>query len=354
MGVGFVCSECTALDIDVEDEDLFQEYVAEGWFSALIVQFRLIADAAYAPKTMQGYAYHLRRFLQWGHLTGVRVLPASYLILCLYLSYLVKTGLAYSSITQASKAISLWHGCARLSDPTADSYFKLWLKGVQRICSRKSVPKVGYQMTHILSLMSFFEGFLSHGSFGQRARALRDRARVLIGFFGWRRNAECMKFRICDLVFHDDNDWVAFWVCGTKNDPFDGTFIYLSNLTACGIPIVTHLRQYYDLLVSSLRISDPRSCTQPFLQSFTSSFTGNQWSSFPQRLQILNKSALFFSVDEAKLYGSHSLRRGGCTHAWQQGIVDRVIQAHGLWSSFAYKLYQEVNRKQLLGVTQSM
>jgi hypothetical protein len=38
-------------------------------------------------------------------------------------------------------------------------------------------------------------------------------------------------------------------------------------------------------------------------------------------------------VQEPHLYSSHSLRRGGATHAAEQGVTRRTIKALGRWRS---------------------
>ena len=47
-------------------------------------------------------------------------------------------------------------------------------------------------------------------------------------------------------------------------------------------------------------------------------------------------------VTDVQRFSSHSLRRGGCTHAFNQKIPERIIQTLGMWASDAYKRYIDV------------
>ena len=46
-------------------------------------------------------------------------------------------------------------------------------------------------------------------------------------------------------------------------------------------------------------------------------------------------------LDSAK-YSTHSLRRGGCTHAFANNIAEPVIKLMGDWVSDAYKKYIDI------------
>ena len=47
-------------------------------------------------------------------------------------------------------------------------------------------------------------------------------------------------------------------------------------------------------------------------------------------------------VQEVHHFSSHSLRCGGCTHAFNRKILEWVIQSLGMWASQAYKQYIDV------------
>lgn len=65
--------------------------------------------------------------------------------------------------------------------------------------------------------------------------------------------------------------------------------------------------------------------------------------------QCLSRSGL-----PAHRYSSHSMRRGGATHAFRCGVPGELIQLHGDWSSDAYKLYLNFSLDQKLSVSNMM
>ena len=58
---------------------------------------------------------------------------------------------------------------------------------------------------------------------------------------------------------------------------------------------------------------------------------------------------------DPSVYGTHSLRSGGCTSAANAGVSDRLFQRHGRWASVAAKDgYVSDSLKSRLSVTKSM
>ena len=44
-------------------------------------------------------------------------------------------------------------------------------------------------------------------------------------------------------------------------------------------------------------------------------------------------------VTNTKLFSSHSLRQGGCTHAFENNVPENTIKILGDWCSESYKRY---------------
>jgi len=53
-------------------------------------------------------------------------------------------------------------------------------------------------------------------------------------------------------------------------------------------------------------------------------------------------------VPQCERYASHSLRRGGATHAARVGVPTRLIMTLGRWKTDAWRLYTYCEREQLL------
>jgi hypothetical protein len=64
-------------------------------------------------------------------------------------------------------------------------------------------------------------------------------------------------------------------------------------------------------------------------------------SSVAGRLVTLLERYLDLSKQEAKAFGSHSLRRGGATYYSNMGLSNRRLQTLGRWKSHAFELYTE-------------
>ena len=72
------------------------------------------------------------------------------------------------------------------------------------------------------------------------------------------------------------------------------------------------------------------------------------------RFQCFFRSCLAKIGLPASKYSSHSMRRGGASHAFRVGVPGELIQLHGDWKSDAYKSYLEVSLNQRYQVAASM
>ena len=95
----------------------------------------------------------------------------------------------------------------------------------------------------------------------------------------------------------------------------------------------------------------PAPPSQPaFLFWRNGNLTPLTYSVFSQKLQhYLGRIGL-----NPKLFGGHSLRRGGCTWAFQAEVPVELLRTHGDWRSLSYLRYLDFSIEQRAKVTQLM
>lgn len=81
--------------------------------------------------------------------------------------------------------------------------------------------------------------------------------------------------------------------------------------------------------------------------------TGYKTLTHTTLVKFINTTIAKIGLDP-KQYSGHSLRRGGCTFAFQAGVNMDLIRKHGDWLSSAYQRYLEFPEESRLLVTRTM
>ena len=73
---------------------------------------------------------------------------------------------------------------------------------------------------------------------------------------------------------------------------------------------------------------------------------------FPNK--TVKEDLRLMGVVDWQMYGSHSLRRGGASEGWRQGISEVVLRRHGRWKSDAIFLYLVPSEAELASVSAAL
>ena len=182
------------------------------------------------------------------------------------------------------------------------------------------------------------------------AIALRDAALLTLGYVAMLRHSELvvnlrntMGLRRCDIVFFGTTTRV--FVRRRKNDPYGkGHTIWLPERTSSGIEIYARLRALVDYM------GLPPDSPQPLFQGTRKrgEFSGVRHQGAAARFKKCLLVAIGLPASAAGRYSMHSLRRGGCTHAYANGASIDSLMAIGAWQSHAaFAMYRAVTRGQM-------
>lgn len=263
---------------------------------------RDLAEDALAPSTQAAYRSDWNRWVKWCRANGFDPLGPSG-PLALYLTYLVEQGKKVPTIDRALSAISLAYRLADKPNPRHDSAVAAVYKG-----ARRRIGIAPEQMTAILpSQLQRIVESLPQGEHST-LRSARNRAALVLGFFGGFRRSELLALDVNDIA--EVPEGLKIFIRRSKTDQEGrGRTIglpYQSVMSVCPV------RAYRDWLeISGVRsgavfrsispdgkdILDSRLCPRQFADIVKSS---------AQRVGLIGK------------YAGHSLRAGFVTAAFQK------------------------------------
>lgn len=270
-----------------------------------------LAEDALAPSTQKAYRADWRRWVQWCRARGFDPLGTSG-PLALYIAELVQQGRKVPTIDRALSAISLAYRLQDKPNPRNDPAVAAVFKG-----ARRRVGIAPEQMTAILptQLQKMVEGLPQTKH--ERLRSARNRAALVLGFFGGFRRSELLALDMRDIV--EVEEGLKIFIRRSKTDQ-EGRGRWIG-LPYCSVLAVCPVRAYqYWLLVSKiedgpvfrtiskdgLTVLDSRLCTRQFADIVKSA---------AQRVGLVGR------------YGGHSLRAGLVTAAMQARKNPKAIMA---------------------------
>lgn len=272
---------------------------------------------------------------------------------------------ALSTIQGTLSALANWHRSRGVClNSTSEAEIKTVFRseeirrGVKPAASPQAKVGITPELLHLLI------SFLHHRAATEsryRLLHLRDSSAFSVGFFGMLRRSEIVALRMGDLTF-GSLDGEAFAVIRVRNSKTDqagrGVDIYLANTSRDGLAIVTPLRYWHNTLhqmgFTDLHPLFPAWENIPPGLSFSPLRNGQ---TLGERLQVYLtqlRAAFPFLPLDVSMYGMHSLRRGGATAAWENGIDRRLLMGHGRWESDAIDVYLTASILQRLRVSKNM
>lgn len=148
--------------------------------------------ASRADATRRAYAADWRAFLAWANEQGQPALPAPPELVSLYLAALAKAGRKVSTIERALAGIAAAHRGSGHPWPKGHPAIAAVLSGIRRTHGSSPTKKAPVEAAELRALVSALDGSLS---------GLRDRALLLVGWFGAFRRSELASLSIADVRF---------------------------------------------------------------------------------------------------------------------------------------------------------
>lgn len=264
---------------------------------------------ATSDNTRKSYRSAVRAYENWGGL-----LPASEAMI---LRYLVDHADRLNPRTLALRLTALrqWHLLQQLPDPTDTPTVRKTLKGIQRDHGQ---PKKKARAFSLSEMVAMIDALAETGDL----KSVRDRAFLLVGFFGAFRSQELVSIQVDHLSW--ESQGVAILVPRSKTDQTGQGRVKALAYGEGPLCPVAALRRWLD----------ESSIEQGLI------FRGmNRWgtvqsgrmkpASVTLILQSAAKQAGFNRVDELT---SHSLRRSLATTAHRAGASFATIKRQGGWS----------------------
>jgi integrase len=148
-------------------------------------QFQQYLDASYSENTKAAYASDVEHFKLWGG-----KLPSTPSTIARYLAAQANTH-AYATLSRRLAAIHNVHIAKGLRSPVRTDLVRATLKGIRRTLRPRQRRVKPLLKTHLAAMQRHMKGLS-----GQR-----DRALLLVGFFGAMRRSEIAKLEVRDVEF---------------------------------------------------------------------------------------------------------------------------------------------------------
>lgn len=270
-----------------------------------------LADEALSPETRKCYRGDWNRWLKWCRAHGFHPLgPSGHL--ALYIAHLVEKGYKIPTIDRALSAISLAYRLADKPNPRKDPAVAAVFQG-----ARRRVGIAPEQMTAILPshLQKMVEALPMDEH--ARLRSIRNRAALVLGFYGGFRRSELLALDVRDV--QEVPEGLKVWIRKSKTDQVGrGRMVGLPYQSVISVCPVRALREWLEvggvtdgpifrtISRDGLEVLDTRLCDRQFCSIVKSA---------AQRVGLTGR------------YGGHSLRAGLVTSAVQAKKNPRSIMS---------------------------
>ena len=263
--------------------------------------------AVLAKLTRRGYDYDAQKFLRWAAEHGFS-LPATTEAVALYVTDELTRGMKISTTMRRAFAIRYWHRARDMPDPVTKDIWLL-LRGARRLRfegPRRVEPLSIDEVRRISALLAGDD----------TAVAARNRSIVLLGFASALRSASISRLRLEDVHFVPQGVILDLWK--EKNNQ-EGPYREVA------IPFGEHPDT---CPVAALRawLKHRGETPGPLYRRFDHRAQGGAAIRAQRVCQIVQRCVRRLGLDATK-YGSHSLRRGFCSTAADNGCTELQISA---------------------------
>lgn len=264
--------------------------------------------AATSDHTRKAYRSDIHHYEKWGGR-----LPATPEMI---LNYLQDYAAHLNPRTLSRRLIALrhWHQYQNFPDPTRNALIQKTLVGIARIHGKpkeKARPITLDEITAISSSLITSPALVS----------IRDRALILVGYFGALRRSELVNIDVEHLTWQAEG--VEIMIPSSKTDQqHEGQY--------CAIPYGNQVICPVEALKMWLEQSGIKH--GPIFRSISSNETLSLQALTPLSVNhILKRCAAATGIKNANEFSSHSLRRGLATSAARAGAPLQAIMRAGRW-----------------------
>ncbi len=213
-------------------------------------------------------------------------------------------------------ALRQWHKLQGVPDPTQHPLVIKTMRGITRLHGRPKRQAVALRLKELDQLITYLKGNAS-------LKNIRDRALLLVGFFGAFRRSELVSLTWEQVAFVSDG--MIITLPRSKTDQ-------LGEGQPCIIPFGNEARCPVRALIDWRQASKQWSSVVFRRLSKTGTINrhaigDHYWN---RLIRDLAKAA---DLPHADQYSSHSLRRGFATESARLGASMPAIQKHGRWRS---------------------
>uniref|UniRef100_A0A7M5X3W6 Tyr recombinase domain-containing protein n=1 Tax=Clytia hemisphaerica TaxID=252671 RepID=A0A7M5X3W6_9CNID len=289
-----------------------------------------ILTKARAESTINKYSCYFKKWERWcATFEEVQPFPAKDFHFVLYIISLIQLGESFHVIESVFYAVKHFHNVASKPDPTSSTLAEYILEAAKRICHRKSSKKEPITSDHIRKIFQLINGDQAN------LLDLRNFTIIILSYAGFLRYDEVSNLIFGDILVFET--YMKLFIEKSKTDQHrEGAWVYIAKLDSPFCPVKTLLR-----FTKNANITNDNE----YLFRATSFFKKKGI----HKLRNKNKPICYSTARSAvllyikrigldlKLFGLHSLRRGGATEAANRGVNDRLFQKHGRWKTAGVK-----------------
>jgi len=273
----------------------------------LVDAARAFAQAARSENTLRAYRRQWDAFSAWCGARGFPSLPAAPAVVALYVTDKVGAGWKVAGLAQALAAISVAHVAAGHPSPRGAREVREVMAGVRRkvgTAQRQAAPLMRDQLRAISEALP------------ATLKGQRDRALLLVGFFGAFRRSELVGLEVEDVRFSAEGLEVTLRRSKTDQDGA-GHVKALPYAATPSLCPVRALRAWLDAAGVT---------TGPLFREVTRHGTVAPAPLSGRSVSRLVKESLEAAGLDADGFSGHSLRAGFATQAAKSGKAERAIQ----------------------------
>lgn len=265
-------------------------------------------QAATSENTRKAYRHDIRHYENWGGR-----LPATPECIVRYLETYAPT-LNPNTLARRLIAIRHWHTYQGFADPTSHPMITKTMTGIQRIHGKPKAKARALSHQEMQHLAAYLEEIGT-------AASVRDKALLLVGFYGALRRSELVAIRVEEIEWKEDG--IEILLPTSKTDPtHSGQY--------CAIPRATQGECPVNALEAWLMLSHIQAGAV-FRRLSSNEKIGTTPLTPLSVNHILKQRAKQAGLRDIDSLSSHSLRRGLATSAAKAGAPLQAIMRAGRW-----------------------
>lgn len=264
--------------------------------------------AATSENTRRSYQSDIEHFLSFG--CELPATPKS------VEEYLKECAADYNprTLTRRLTALRQWHKLQNVEDPTKNPIVTKTMRGIARLHGKPKKQAMALRLTDL-------DKITTHLKDSDRLLDVRNKALVLVGFFGAFRRSELVSLQWEQVSF--ESDGMIITLPRSKTDQTGQgapCVIPFGSEGRCPVQALLEWRQQSKLWDGAI-----------FRRISKTGNLGKQAICAHHLNRLIQKLAADAGLPNAQLYSAHSLRRGFATEAARLGASMPAIQRHGRW-----------------------